>query len=477
MKLPPNPSLDHLKHQARNLQRAQAAGDEDAQTQVERRLPGYAGRLSLAKAQTVVAREYGFPSWPKLKAYVEADRPRGVKALTYKQSAFIHAVRSEDVKAVRELLSQQPELANLRIRCGDAVDEDDSRSTTALHMASYMPGNEELVALLLESGAEVDALGDEGGGWCTPLSLAVWEGTDSIVRLLLEAGADPNSTTSGTPLSTAMWHNCPERIKMLLDHGAEPTFHAAIGLGIVDRVRATLEEEPAMANVPGDYVDELPLAVAATFEQKEVAEVLVQHGAKVTLNQACGLGMLDRVRTLVEKNPDSVKQVDFLNAASDRGQADVVRYLLGQGADANRAGVDSTAEVIDLLVEAGADVCQVGRGFTPLMRAVASYKKNLGLAGSAQLARRDEESIKALVKHGGLGRFYVVGHWHGGHVVLIESFPELGADVNETDEHGRTALDHAVSARDASDDPFTVKAYTQLIELLQKHGGRRGDGS
>ena len=58
-KLPPNPSLHHLKYQARNLQHAHTAGDEDALARVQRRLPGYAGLLSLAKAQTVVAREYG----------------------------------------------------------------------------------------------------------------------------------------------------------------------------------------------------------------------------------------------------------------------------------------------------------------------------------------------------------------------------------------------------------------------------------
>ena len=43
---------------------------------------------------------------------------------------------------------------------------------------------------------------------CTPLQLAVWEGTLDCVRLLLEAGADPNAIASdgGTPLSNAMWH-------------------------------------------------------------------------------------------------------------------------------------------------------------------------------------------------------------------------------------------------------------------------------
>ena len=83
---------------------------------------------------------------------------------------------------------------------------------------------------------------------CTPLQLAAWEGTLGSVRLLLEAGADPNAITSGggTPLSTAMWHNAMDKIKLLLDHGADPDLHVAVGLGMVDRVRARLEEEPGL---------------------------------------------------------------------------------------------------------------------------------------------------------------------------------------------------------------------------------------
>ena len=498
-KLPPNPSLDHLKHQPRNLQRAHAAGDKDFLTRVERRLPGYVGRLSLAKAQTVVAREYRFPSWPKLKAFVEADKPRGLMpdALDDEQSAFIHAVIADDVETVRGLLGQQPELVNLRI-AGDsnrlkglvygkdgweAIDEDDPRSSTPLHKASFYPCNEELVALLLEAGAQVDALGyDNNNGVCTPLQLAVWEGTLGCVRLLLESGADPNAIPSGggSPLSTAMWHNAMDKIKLLLDHGAEPDLHVAVGLGMVDRVRARLEEEPGLVNLPGGYGDRLPMGIAAEFGQTDVAEVLIQHGADVTPTQAAGLGMLDRVKTEVEKNPDLVNQVDgdntLLTVAARNGHADVVRYLLERGAEVRKDTIGSTADVIDLLANAGADVCHVNRGFTPLMRVLADYKKNQGPAGSSKMARRDEAGIQTLVKHGGLGRFYVVGQWEG-HIVRIEPLLELGADVNETDEQGRTALDHAIKNRDRSDDPGLVIRFTQMIELLQKHGGRRGDNS
>jgi hypothetical protein len=54
--LPPNPNLEHLKKQAKALLDTLRQQNADA---------------TLVDAQHVLAREYGFPSWPKLKAYVE----------------------------------------------------------------------------------------------------------------------------------------------------------------------------------------------------------------------------------------------------------------------------------------------------------------------------------------------------------------------------------------------------------------------
>jgi hypothetical protein len=55
--LPANPNLEHLKNQAKDLLRAWQQHEPDAQ---------------LADAQHAIARAYGFASWPRLKAHVEA---------------------------------------------------------------------------------------------------------------------------------------------------------------------------------------------------------------------------------------------------------------------------------------------------------------------------------------------------------------------------------------------------------------------
>jgi hypothetical protein len=68
--LPFPPDLDQLRRQARELLRAAAQGEPDALA----RLHAVSERVVLSAAQLAVAREYGFRSWPALKAAVERDR-------------------------------------------------------------------------------------------------------------------------------------------------------------------------------------------------------------------------------------------------------------------------------------------------------------------------------------------------------------------------------------------------------------------
>jgi hypothetical protein len=80
--LPSSPSLDHLKHQAKDLLAAVNARDPEALSRIREFHPTFANReedagFSLADAQLVIAREYGFESWPKLKRHIlsTSERP------------------------------------------------------------------------------------------------------------------------------------------------------------------------------------------------------------------------------------------------------------------------------------------------------------------------------------------------------------------------------------------------------------------
>lgn len=66
--LPARPDLDQLRHEAKDLLRAAKEGDDGALD----RIKTVSDRTILASAQLAVARDYGFPSWARLK--VELNR-------------------------------------------------------------------------------------------------------------------------------------------------------------------------------------------------------------------------------------------------------------------------------------------------------------------------------------------------------------------------------------------------------------------
>src|SRR5205823_2611990 len=68
--LPNRPSLDQLSVQAKELKNAARAGDPDAVERLRPYVPPGA-QATLSVAQRAIAHEYGFPSWPKLRAEVE----------------------------------------------------------------------------------------------------------------------------------------------------------------------------------------------------------------------------------------------------------------------------------------------------------------------------------------------------------------------------------------------------------------------
>jgi hypothetical protein len=73
-RLPTQPSLEQLKHQAKELLAAHRRGEPEARVRLQRWFPAPdpdgPERPRLAQAQLVLAREYGFPSWARLAAWV-----------------------------------------------------------------------------------------------------------------------------------------------------------------------------------------------------------------------------------------------------------------------------------------------------------------------------------------------------------------------------------------------------------------------
>lgn len=195
--MPERPDLDRFRRQARAVQRAARAGDPDAVARVARHFPGVvAGEVRLSAAQLVVAREYGFASWPRLVRYlgtvaehgwetrlgtVPADGPAAefcrLACLTYTR-----ADGPERWEAARRLLAEHPDLTSRDIWAAAAA----ARPDDVGRLLAEQPG----------------LAGRRGGpfGW-RPLFHLAYSRFDpavpaervlAVARLLLDAGADPN---------------------------------------------------------------------------------------------------------------------------------------------------------------------------------------------------------------------------------------------------------------------------------------------
>lgn len=108
---------------------------------------------------------------------------------------------------------------------------------TALHRAAAR-GQGAAVRLLIERGANVNAVDDEG---TTPLILASYRGHVEVAKLLLERGAAVDAQEMRYRLSSlthAVGRNDAELVRLLLGYGADPMLKAADGRTAVDRAEA-----------------------------------------------------------------------------------------------------------------------------------------------------------------------------------------------------------------------------------------------
>jgi hypothetical protein len=110
-KLPPRPSLESLRKQAKKLAREIAAGDAVAIARARAQLPQAELPLSQRDAQLVLAREYGFPGWQDL---VKAVNQRLGKGLEWAVSLARRRIHDNDVEALRQLLAEYPGLLSWR---------------------------------------------------------------------------------------------------------------------------------------------------------------------------------------------------------------------------------------------------------------------------------------------------------------------------------------------------------------------------
>jgi ankyrin repeat protein len=358
--LPEKPNLDQLKRQAKDLLNAFHSGDPAAIAEVRTHYaggpamshgsdadaPSGAEAFQLSDAQLVIARAYGFASWPKLKAFVD-----GVTI-----TRFVAAVNAGDLESVGRLLRQRPELVHM-----DTAGNNEHRG---LHYA-VLRRDAAMVRLLMQSGADA-----RKGIWphrdaTTAYALAKEREYAEIVAVIEEEEqrrrqqtSCPNATVSpeqdrineairagenatairmletessliracdrsgGTPLHAAAQAANEAMVEWLLARGAGVDKKDLRGFTPLDR--AALGVKPY-----NDGAKRFPA----------VAMLLLDRGAEVSLPAAIALGDTAHIRELVRADPNLLRQEirwnegGALTLAVKHGQLEVVRLLLDLGMD------------------------------------------------------------------------------------------------------------------------------------------------
>ena len=186
-------------------------------------------------------------------------------------------------------------------------------------------------------------IADAKGVSRTPLHIAAdWPGHfpngPAVVAMLIRAGADPNAPVQGswhseTPLHWAASSDDVEVLEALLDGGAEIEVQgASIGGGT-------------------------PLDDAVASGQWRVARRLVERGARSRLWHAAALGLLDRLEESFARTPPPTpgEVTEAFWQACHGGQRHSAEYLLGRGADLNWVATWDEHTPLDMADNAGAN--------------------------------------------------------------------------------------------------------------------------
>jgi ankyrin repeat protein len=292
------------------------------------------------------------------------------------RSSVTAAARAGDREAVRALLKQ-----------GADVNAAEGDGTTALHWAARA-GDAELVQMLVYAGANVKASTRLGA--YTPLMMAAQAGHAAAVAALIAGGSDvkATSTTGTTPLMFAAESGDTRTVTMLVEAGADVNAHETamgqtalmfataynrldvvkllIARGadlaatskVVDLSKLSSPEEEfgqqRARNQNAGNNDQRPPDIAGVTRQYRYNELVGTSGGFSALQFAARQGHADVVQALVEAGAD-VNQINPgdkstpLVVATINGYFDIGTYLLTKGADPNLASDNGVAPLYGTL--------------------------------------------------------------------------------------------------------------------------------
>ena len=263
--------------------------------------------LDLDDARLVVAHEYGFPAWFNLMKFAD-EVAQDAPAAQFERA--VDAVVSGDIASLKTMIRDDPQLVH--------------RRSARFHRATLLH--------------YIAANGVEGVRQKTPANAV------EVARLLLDAGADPDALAM-------MYDNLCTTMSMLVS-SAHPA-----GAGLQADLAELLLDYGAKHNGPGSEWQS-DIMTALVFGYWKTADRLAKRGAPTdNLPAAAGLGRVEETTQFLPAADAQTRHI-ALALAAQHGHADVVRVLLDAGEDPNQfcpEGFHSHATPLHNAISAGRD--------------------------------------------------------------------------------------------------------------------------
>jgi hypothetical protein len=508
--LPDRLNLDHLKKQAKQLIRLYRARDAAAMARFRSTLPATAGLsnedlssrgLRLHDAQSCLAREHGFASWPDLKRYVEvqavAREARAVRILRWLQLIYRGDVSNTsgraNLRVGLRMLAEDPGLVAGDPYLACAIgDEDALRQATQadpswvnlsggplqmpplfavahsglLRVEEFRERLHGSARLLIAAGADVNQriysrwppASLEKPDMRYPLSTlygAAGANHDVVLtRLLLDAGADPDDGES-------LYHSLenPACTRLLLEYGARiaesNAIYRAIDLEDDTALKLLLAHggdpnEPARNAPLTDWGS--PLAWAIYRRRPNHVRALLDAGADPSCSTREGLSPyrlalqfgLTKAAALLRAQTDApdVSDEERFVAACARGDEAEARAMASRRPDLPAALSTAQLRLLPDMTAAGADDVvrlMVSLGWPIAVRGGDWDASALNLA----VFRGDAALTRFLLERGAK---WTEQHGHGDNACGTLSWASLNEPVDGGDWVGcaRALLDHGM---------------------------------
>lgn len=441
--LPERASLEFLTKQAKDLLKGAKSGDAVARAWLSEWGPeGAIARPTLVDCQHALAREYGFQSWPRLRAHVES------LAATDPAEALGAALKSRAAAPVADVLVRFP---SLKARLNEAAKGGDFGATPLI--VAVQQSNRELVDLLLANGADINQRSHWWAG-----GFHVLEDDHGLADFLIERGAtlDAKSASQLGRLNDlqALVAANPGSVRMRAGDGQTP-LHVAPTVEIAEFLLRNGAEIDAR-----DIDHESTPAQYLVRSHPDVARYLVTRGAATDILLAAALGDIERVRGFLDADPESVRtsvSERYFPKRNPHAGGHIYTWTLGQGKTAHLVAREfGHEEVVGLLLERTPDALKLALACELGDEALLSelLKSQPGLA--TKLSEDERRKLPDTARNN--------------RVDAVRLLLQAGWPVGATGQHGATAL-HWAGFHGNADMTRVILAHQPPLEAIEKDFG------